>query len=133
MYVKRLERHVEELKADRKVIVSRIRKLQEKAEKEESLGSHHRMKNVQLIPTNDRIVGGLNLRLRIHQNGSDKMIQTVVVNLDALLKKGNLTKDGPVQNDPLKILCSFIGEKVGQGQPPKSRPISKLFLYDGTE
>ena len=74
-YAKRLERHRDELKAERKVIVSRIRKLQDKAEREENLGSHHRMKNVQLIPTSDRIVGGLNMRLRIHENGSDKMLQ----------------------------------------------------------
>lgn len=115
-YTKRLERHLEELKIERKTIISRIRKLQEKAEKEETMGSHHRMKNIQLVPTTDRIVGGLNIRLRIHENGSDKILQTVVVNLDTLLKKGNQENDGNVQNDPLKLLYLYIAEKLSEGK-----------------
>ena len=66
---------MEELKSEKKVVAGRIRKLQDKAEREEMLGSNHRMKKVKKIPASDRIVGGLNIRLRIHENGTENLIQ----------------------------------------------------------
>jgi hypothetical protein len=94
------------------------------------MGSEHRMKKIKSIPTADRIVGGLNMRLRIHANGTEKRLQTVVVNLDALLKSGS--QEGATENDPLKLLCAYISSNLS-GTQSKKIAVNKLYNYDGSE
>ena len=42
LYTQRLEKHLEDLKEERKVLVERIKRLREKCEKEHEMGADHR-------------------------------------------------------------------------------------------
>ena len=84
-----------------------------------------RMKNVKEIKTSDRLVGGLNIRLRVNQNGEEGRHQVVVINLNRF---------GSESPDVMKQLCELITNSLSCSNNgyTKVKPIKRLFTSDGS-
>ena len=84
-----------------------------------------RMKNVKEIRTSDRLVGGLNIRLRVYQNGEDGRHQVVVINLNQF---------GSEKSDVMKKLCELITNCLAGSNngSTKVKPVKRLFTNDGS-
>ena len=77
------------------------------------------------IKTSDRLVGGLNIRLRINQNGEEGRHQVVVINLNRF---------GSESPDVMKQLCELITNSLSSSNNgnTKVKPIKRLFNSDGS-
>ena len=64
------EEKAEDLRFQVRQLRERIAKLEEKVDREESLGTEHRMKNIKEVSSTDRLMGGMIIRLRLVFNCS---------------------------------------------------------------
>ena len=64
------EEKAEDLRFQVRQLRERIVKLEEKVDREESLGTEHRMKNIKEVSSTDRLMGGMIIRLRLVFNCS---------------------------------------------------------------
>ena len=69
------EEKAEDLRFQIRQLKERIAKLEEKVDREESLGTEHRMKNIKEVSSTDRLMGGMIIRLRLVSNHSYNLVE----------------------------------------------------------
>ena len=123
----------EDLREESKILKERIAKIEAKSEREEMLGSDHKMRSIKEVSSSDRILGGMKIRLRLHENGDEKNFTRVVINLDDLKKISEISESSSKSTqDPLWCLKMRLSEILSTGRAKQTK-VKRLFLMDGSE